>query len=486
MDRYLSGPQLAALVRLDPAERPYYRALARAVRTLILDGRLPVRVRMPAERHLADALGVSRTTVTAAYDRLREQGYLDSRQGAGSWTALPDPAALGADTPWLTAGDDGLLPMATAAPAASPLVAEAMARAGEDVPRHTLGIGYEPVGLRELREAVAARYTERGVPTRPEQILVTTGAQHAIHLVMSLLAGPGAPVLVESPTYPHLLDTARRVGARLVPVPVGAERAAPGEDPGDGWSPDLIASALRQSGARLAYLVPDYHNPTGRLMSAATRAAVAEAARRHDAMLVSDESWAELELEPGAPAPPLAAYDAGGRVISIGSAAKLWWGGLRIGWIRTTAALVRRLAALRAAVDIASPLFEQLVVARLFEHVEQARAHRRRTLLAARDTLAAALRAELPGWSFTRPRAGPRCGCAWTPSPRRRWPRPPPRTAYGWRRGRGSAWTARWRATCACRSPSRPRSWPRRCRASPPRRRPWPPARTPRAPCPAR
>ncbi|MFD0891007.1 GntR family transcriptional regulator, partial [Streptosporangium algeriense] len=95
MDRYLSGVQLARLLAIDPGAKPYYRTLAATVRSLILDGRLPVRVRVPAERHLAEALGVSRTTVTSAYDRLREQGYLESRQGAGSWTALPDAGSLG-------------------------------------------------------------------------------------------------------------------------------------------------------------------------------------------------------------------------------------------------------------------------------------------------------------------------------------------------------------------------------------------------------
>src|SRR5690348_12338828 len=87
--RYVGGPQLARMLGDVPQERPYYAALARAVRALVLDGRLALRTRLPAERDLAAALGVSRTTVTAAYDRLREEGYIESRQGAGSWTALP-------------------------------------------------------------------------------------------------------------------------------------------------------------------------------------------------------------------------------------------------------------------------------------------------------------------------------------------------------------------------------------------------------------
>ncbi|MCW2877200.1 MAG: putative transcriptional regulator, GntR family [Sphaerisporangium sp.] len=396
MERYLSGPQLARIVDLPPGARPYYRALAEAVRTLILDGRLPTRVRMPAERHLAEALGVSRTTVTTAYDRLREQGYLDSRQGAGSWTALPDPGALGTENPWIAPDDDGLLPLHCAAPPATALLPEAVAAATEAYPRYGLGTGYDPVGVRPLREAIAARYGARGLATRPDQILVTGGAQHAIHLLMTLLAGQGDPVLVESPTYPHALDAVRMRGARLVPVGIAD----------DGWNLDLLTCAMRQSAARLAYLIPDFQNPTGLLMADADRAAVAGAARRYDTTLVVDESWAELAIDDVPDTHPMAAFDTDGRVISIGSASKLWWGGLRIGWIRGTAALIRRLAVLRSAVDIAAPLFEQLIVAHLFERIEETRAERGRTLGASRNALVEVLRAELPEWRFAVPRGG--------------------------------------------------------------------------------
>ncbi|WP_424531748.1 PLP-dependent aminotransferase family protein [Sphaerisporangium viridialbum] len=397
MERYLSGPQLARLVEVPRDARPYYRALAETVRTLILDGRLPTRVRMPAERHLAEALGVSRTTVTTAYDRLREQGFLDSRQGAGSWTALPEPGALlGTENPWIAPDGDGLLPLHSAAPAATGLLPDAIAAATEAYPRYGLGTGYEPVGVRPLREAIAARYGARGLATRPDQILVTGGAQHAVHLLMTLLAGQGDPVLVESPTYPHALDAARMRGARLVPVGIAD----------DGWNLDLVTCAMRQSAARLAYVIPDFQNPTGHLMGEGDRAALADAARRYDTTLVVDESWAELAIDEVPATSPLAAHDTDGRVISVGSASKLWWGGLRIGWIRGTAALIRRLAVLRSSVDVASPLFEQLVVTHLFERIEETRAERGRTLGASRSALVEVLRAELPEWRFTVPKGG--------------------------------------------------------------------------------
>lgn len=393
--RYLSAPQVARLVTADPAARPYYRALADSVRGLIMDGQIPVRVRMPAERHLAETLKVSRTTVTSAYDLLRADGYLESRQGSGSWTALPDPATT-RDNPWLGTGGDGLLQLHTAAPPAPTALAGAMAGAVEDLPRYGMGNGYDPMGLPVLRERIAARYTARGVATRPEQIVVTTGSQHAIQLVVGLLVGPGDAVLVESPTYPHAVDAARRRGARIVPVGISHE----------GWPQDLLCGAMRQSGVRLAYLMPDFHNPTGALMEDPVRAAVAGAARRSDTLLLVDETWAELALDEVPRTAPMAAFDTDSRVISIGSASKLWWGGLRIGWIRTTAALARRLAMFRSTVDIASPVLEQLVVARLFGLLEETRAERRRTLRASRDALVSGLREHLPEWTYELPRGG--------------------------------------------------------------------------------
>ncbi|MEV2270316.1 MocR-like transcription factor YczR [Nonomuraea africana] len=394
-ERHLSAQQLGRLLDADRTARPFYRALAQGVRGLVRDGRVPVRMRMPAERHLAQELGVSRTTVTAAYDLLREQGYLDSRQGAGSWTALPDPSAC-ADNPWLSVDDDGLLQMHCAAPPATTMLTEAVAGAMEDLPRYGMGAGYDPMGLPVLRERVAARYTARGLATRPEQILVTTGSQHALLLVMSLLVGPGDPVVVESPTYPHAIDAARHRGARIVPVGVTSE----------GWQPDLLAGAMRQAGPRLAYLMPDFQNPTGALMDDATRAAVVGMARRADTTLLIDETWTELGIDEPNGAAPMAAFDTDSRVITIGSASKLWWGGLRIGWIRTTAAMARGLAMRRAAVDIASPVLDQLVVTRLFDRIEETRAERRRSLIASRTALVAALGEHLPEWTFTVPRGG--------------------------------------------------------------------------------
>jgi DNA-binding transcriptional MocR family regulator len=393
VSRSINASTLARLLGGPPRDRPYYAAIAGGLRGLVLDGRLPLRTRLPAERDLAAVLGVSRTTVTAAYDALRTEGYVESRQGAGSWTALPGGGQPGARHG--LAADRSLIDLACVSPAAPTGFDECVAAAVAELPHYTGGPGYEPFGLAGLREAVAARYTVRGVPTVPEQILVTTGAQHALWLVLQAFTSPGDAVLIESPTYPHALDAVRSAGARLVPTGVNA-----------GWDPELIAGGLRQSAARLAYVIPDFQNPTGRLMPDAERAALVTVARDTGAYVVGDETFTELAVDDVARPRPLAAHDTDGRVISIGSAAKVLWGGLRIGWVRAGQALVRRLAEARESVDLATPVLEQLIVTELLARMDTITAERRTTLRERRAALVDALHHECPDWEFEVPPGG--------------------------------------------------------------------------------
>ena len=205
-----------------PGGGPAYQRLGGALRTLILDGRIPLGTRLPAERELARTLGLSRTTTSAAYGLLRREGYLSSRRGAGSFAAFPtEPESAG--LPWLGEADEGMIDLTVAAPSALPeSILAAAAEAVEQLPRHLAGDGYRVLGLPELREAVAARYRRRGLPTRAEEVMITSGAQGAIALAARVFVSPGTTVLVESPTYPNALDSFRSASARLVPVPLEA------------------------------------------------------------------------------------------------------------------------------------------------------------------------------------------------------------------------------------------------------------------------
>ena len=392
MDRNINGPHVARLLGDWRSARPDYVSLAAAIRLLVLDGRLPLRTRLPGERELAVALGTSRTTTAAAYAALRDEGFLASRRGSGSWTRLPADRT-GTLPEAVTGGAEIDLGFAaTAAPERA--LHRALAAATAELPRHLPGPGYDALGLPVLRSAIAAHLTRRGAPTAPEQVLVTAGAQHALALVLRVLAGPGDRVLVDHPTYPNALDAIRAAGARPVPVALTP----------DGWDLEMLAATLRQAAPRLAYVIADHHNPTGLTLPDAERDRLVALARATRTPLVVDETLAELTLDDDAPAPtPLAAHD---DVIAIGSMSKAYWAGLRIGWIRAAAPLVQRLAQARATIDLSSPVVEQLVATELLADPDAVLLPHRAALRARRDALAAALRTTLPGWSFELPRGG--------------------------------------------------------------------------------
>jgi DNA-binding transcriptional MocR family regulator len=298
-----------------------------------------------------------------------------------------------------------VLDLAHAAPSApAEAVTAAGARALAELPAHLADSGYDLLGLPVLREGLARRLTAQGLPTAPDEVMVTAGAQHAHALAARALVRPGDRVLLEQPTYPGAIDLVRHVSARPVPV---AMTVGVG---GAGWDVESLVAAMRAAGPALAYLIPDHQNPTGAVMPAETRAAVVAAAGRHGVPLVVDDCLRDLWLDAPGP-PPLGAWAAsvgggGTPVITTGSLSKTVWGGLRIGWLRAPRAIVRRIAAARSSDDISTPVLEQLVAVALLEHLDDVVAERRARFAERRDHLLAALARELPAWRAPRPTGG--------------------------------------------------------------------------------
>jgi DNA-binding transcriptional MocR family regulator len=382
---------------------PGYLALAHALRAAILDGRLPLRARLPSERALAAALEVSRTTTTAAYDVLREEGFVDSRRGSGTRTALPTGGAVDHELPSraIVAGAFDGIDTTSAAMSAPSAMPDAVARAVRELPAHFGGHGYDPLGLPVLRHAVAERFTARGLPTNADQVIITSGAQGGIALLLDALAAAGDAVLVEVPSYPNALEALRRAGTRLVPAALGD----------NGWDAAMLSALFRRAVPQLAYTIADFHNPTGLLMDAALRAALVAEADRAGTQVIVDETSVELDLAPQREfPPPLATFAGEGRVITVGSMSKAFWAGLRIGWVRAPQPVVRRLARIRAARDMAAPVLDQLVAAQLLSVREEVLRERRALIVERRDALVDALRRELPSWRFVVPRGGM---CLW-------------------------------------------------------------------------
>ncbi|GAA2155783.1 PLP-dependent aminotransferase family protein [Kitasatospora kazusensis] len=415
----VTPPALARLLRdarlpAPAGHRPAYRTLAGQVRTLVSEGRLPVGARLPAERELALALELSRTTVAAAYEALRAEGFLRSRRGSGSWTTLPEGSRPPGDALHPVPPDErgAVLDLGVAAlPAPQPYLGEAAAQAVEQLPAYAAGHGHYPTGVPVLREAVARRYTERGLPTTPDQILVTTGAMGALHLARHALVGPGGRVAVEAPSYAHTLQSLRRGGARLVAVP-HAWPGGPDELPR--WDLPQWQRVLRGAAPRAAFVIPDFQNPTGALIDEQQRRELLAAARAAGTTVVVDETPAELGWGGGAQElpRPTAALDRAAQVITIGSASKTLWGGLRIGWLRASPSLVRQLAADRVYTDVGTPVLDQLIAAALLtDRFAEVRAHQHQRLRSGAEALAAALREQLPRWRFAFPPGGL---CLWT------------------------------------------------------------------------
>jgi DNA-binding transcriptional MocR family regulator len=395
----IGGRALAALLPdLRAIPGPVYVSLARAITSLVLDGRIATETRLPSERELAAALHVSRATVTAAYDELRGDGFLTSRTGSGSYITVPPGSqprpSLSRWTTTRSIETTDLIDLSCAAlPAPPDLIPAAVAAASGRLAGYLLSDGYEPAGLPVLREAVAARFTERGAPTRPDQILVTNGSLHGLDLLLRLLVGPGDRVITELPTYAGALDAIRASGGRVVPVPMA---------PAGGWQLDQLRAALRQTAARLAYLVPDFHNPTGALVPEAQRREVLKVARQTGTTVVVDESFVDLGFEGGER--PTAAVDPA--VVTVGSISKPVWGGLRIGWLRASTDLVQRLAALRTSIDMSGPVIDQVVAASVLPDVDAIAAQRVAQLRPQRDALIAALAEHLPQWRANVPQGG--------------------------------------------------------------------------------
>lgn len=389
----------ASIVRLLGAWRterlgPAYAQLADALRLLVLDGRLALDVVLPGERELAQALEVSRTTVTAALARLRDDGFLERRQGAGARTRLPTgPGERGVGSLVAGEADEDVLDLASASPPASEAIHGAFVAALSLLPAHLPQTGYNALGLPRLREVIAARYSARGLPTTADQIMVANGAQHALALLIRLLCGPGDRVVIDHPTYPHAIDAVQRASCRAVPVGF----------PDQGWDADGVAAALAQSGARLAYLIADFQNPTGRWMDPEARAAIAAAARRARTALVFDETLVDLWLD--GPVDPYG-FEGVDDVVRLGSTGKSFWGGLRLGWIRADVQTIQALVQRRASIDLGSPLLEQLAAAHLLDGDEPHLSARRDLLRARRDHLMRLMARRLPDWRITRPPGG--------------------------------------------------------------------------------
>ena len=349
MSQSLSAHRLAAA--LAPPVGVAYRDLADQIRLLIVDGRITAGSRLPSERELAAATGLSRTTTARVYAELRDAGLLRSRRGSGSVVCVPFGESS-ASSLIVTPEDDTGIAMTYAAPVAPAGLGRAFEAAITRLPGLLSTPGYLPDGLPALRELLAERYAERGLPTSPDQIIVTSGALGAVSLIARAFVDPGDRVLVEAVSYPHAHEAFTSAGARLTSFPVVADSP---------WDVGTAVDMLTSGRHRAAYLIPDFHNPTAAVMSESARGTFARAMRRAGTLAVIDESLRDVNLDGIELPPSFASFH--GDALLVDSASKTFWGGLRVGWIRAPRDLVMPLVQARMMHDLGTAAFEQLVLA---------------------------------------------------------------------------------------------------------------------------
>ncbi|MYU24527.1 PLP-dependent aminotransferase family protein [Streptomyces sp. SID8352] len=370
--------------------------------------------KLPSSRALVERHRVSPVTVSRALARLAAEGLVVTRPGAGAFRAAPHPAAAPAgDTSWqeVALSADGAADLVPRSVDASGVLASlagpppgviefnggylhpsmqperAMAAALSRAGRRPGAWGRPPMeGLPELREWFA-----RGIggTVTAAEVLVTAGGQAALTTALRALAPPGAPVLVESPTYPGMLAIAHASGLRPVPVPVDA----------DGVRPGLLAEAFRASGARVFVSQPLFQNPTGAVLAPHRRAEVLGIARAAGAFVIEDDFARRMVHEDAGPLPsPLAADDPDGVVVHVASLTKATSPSFRVSALAARGPVLERLRAIQV-VDtffVPRPLQEaalELVGSPAWpRHLRAVSAE----LRARREAMTAALRGGLP------------------------------------------------------------------------------------------
>lgn len=377
---------------------PLYRQLADRIAELIADGSLRAHSVLPPERTLAAALAMSRGTIVRAYDELADAGALSRVRGSGTvvagrpiGTAARFEQFVG-ERLWMNG--EASVDLLKAIPAMLAPVNQLVSDI--DLTRHVGDLdGAEPLGWWRLRERIAELHTSQGLPTTPHQILVTSGAQQGISLVVTAMVRPGDVVLGEEATWPGLIDVVRHVGARFEPVVLDR----------DGLVVEDLESKLERYRPALMAFNPQHQNPTGSRLPPDRVAAVAELARRYRVPTLEDRVSADLGFD-RRHLPALDEYDSGGYGLIAGSICKIVWPGLRLGWLRADAQVINRLRSHKAVADMFTPAISQILGLAVLERYDDLVEHRLEQLRPAADLVIGTLRDELPDWTHAPVRGG--------------------------------------------------------------------------------
>ena len=364
--------------QLDRASRtPLTRQIYMQVRSAVLSGALCPGTRVPSSRAMASKLGVARASVVLAYEQLLAEGYVESRQGSGTFIsgdltglasrrrgapraikcAVPTSAQIFPDFERSAVQSDArpfntgrtLIDARTAETWRS-LTHRAVRRLGAN------DLGYtDPGGLAELRGNICEYLrAARAVRCDPEQVIITGGTQQAIDIAIRVLLAPGDEVWVEDPGYP--LTHAQLLLAKTRPHPIPVD------------SQGLIVDAGQRSAprARAAFVTPSHQFPTGVMLSMARRLELLAWARHSAAFIVEDDYTSEFRYS-GPPLASLQGLDDTERVIYVGTLNKALFPGLRIGYAVVPRALLQAFVGVRYLMDRQPATLQQVVVSEFMQ-----------------------------------------------------------------------------------------------------------------------
>ncbi len=389
----VGAPSLARLLSgWDDTEAPLHTGLTDALRRVIASGGLSEGAILPSQRLLAQTLAVSRTTVATAYNNLQEEGWLGARHGGVTWVRLPNPvrhSGWQGDRLTSYAEHRGPYDLASGSLLATHLLPRILHGPWlNDVIEMLDTDGYAPLGWSALRVGVAKYFDGLGLPTQPDQLLITNGAHNALSLAAEAILGAGDVVLVEDPTYRGSFDVFGRLGARVV----GVRTDHLGIDPAH------LREQIHRHRPRLLYVMPAAHNATGITWTDERRTAVAEIATNAELTVLDDASTSDLQIDlpRGDLVGPLGVLLPDHLSVTIGSTTKLYWAGLRVGWVRGPAHLIEAVLRTRLTLDITGSLPSQVLAARCLENVAEARLVRRAELKQSRADAIALLTDHLP------------------------------------------------------------------------------------------
>jgi DNA-binding transcriptional MocR family regulator len=389
---------------------PLYRQLFEQIVDKIRSGAIGKGERLPATRELAGLLGLNRTTVSAAYEMLEQQGLIAGQVGRGSFVTAGATASgtinwnsiLG-EGPAAMPGLPGVaISFAMSRPSRALFPLEDFRAACEAVlARQDLAAVLQlgsPAGYEPLRRHLLDEARRQHLAGPNDDLVITNGCQQAFDLIARVLLRPGDTVVVEDPVYTGLKKLLAESGAQLIGIPTGEE----------GMDAAHVERVLARERPRFIVVTPNFQNPTGTTLPLASRRALLEAARSAGVPVLENDTYGELRYS-GQPLPSLKQLDEHGGTVLLRSFSKISFPGLRVGWAIGPKPLMDRVRQAKEAADLHT---DQLSQAVLLEFVVSGRLekHHARMLEAGAERLAATLdacREFLPrGTQFTRPEGG--------------------------------------------------------------------------------